>query len=98
MNFTNLFHAVLAVVCQLVVATALWIVGIDFTTACAMGGLLAVGFYWGREVTQAEAKAKAGGTPWWVGFDFRLWSQDSIYDLALPVGACLIVQLVVVLI
>lgn len=41
MNFTNLTHALLAVACQLVVATALWIVGIDFTTACAMGGLLA---------------------------------------------------------
>ena len=88
MNITNLTHALLAVACQLVAAAALWIVGIDFTTACAMGGLLAVGFHWGREVTQAEAKA--GGTPWWVGFDFRLWSQDSIYDLALPVGACLI--------
>lgn len=91
MNITNLTHALLAVVCQLVVAAALWIVGIDFTTACAMGGLLAVGFYWGREVTQAEAKA--GGTPWWIGFDFRLWSLDSIFDLALPVGACLLVLL-----
>lgn len=88
MNITNLTHALLAVVCQLVVAAALWIVGIDFTTACAMGGLLAVGFYLGREVTQAEAKA--GGTPWWVGFDFRLWSLDSIFDLAVPVGACLL--------
>lgn len=96
MNSINLYHSAFALACQLVVATALWIVGIDFTTACAMGGLLAVGFYWGREVTQVETKA--GGTPWWVGFDFRLWSQDSIYDLAMPVGACLIVQLVAVLI
>lgn len=96
MNASNFYHALLAIACQLVVATALWIVGIGFTTACAMGGLLAVGFYWGREVTQAEAKA--GGTPWWVGFDIRQWSQDSIYDLAVPVGACLIVQLVVALI
>ena len=91
MNITNLTHALLAVACQLAVATVLWIVGIDFTTACAMGGLLAVGFYWGREVTQAEAKS--GGTPWWIGFDFRLWSQDSIYDLVMPVGACLLVLL-----
>lgn len=91
MNITSLFHAVLAVVCQLVVATALWLIGIDYTAACAMGGLLAIGFYWGREVTQVEAKA--GGTPWWIGFDFRLWSLDSIYDLALPVGACLLVLL-----
>lgn len=96
MNITNLTHALLAVACQLVVATALWIVGIDFTTACAMGGLLAVGFYWGREVTQVETKA--GGTPWWIGFDVTKWSTDAICDLALPVGACLIVQLVAVLI
>jgi hypothetical protein len=88
MNITNLTHALLAVACQLAVATVLWLVGTDFTTACAMGGLLAVGFYWGREVTQAETKA--GGTPWWGGFDFRQWTQDSIYDLAMPVGACLL--------
>ncbi len=93
MNITNLTHALLAIVCQLVVATGLWIVGVDFTTSCAMGGLLAVGFYWGREVTQAEAKA--GGTPWWIGFDFRQWNQDSIYDLAMPGGACLLVFLLV---
>ena len=87
MNITNLTHALLAVACQLAVATVLWLVGTDFTTACAMGGLLAVGFYWGREVPQAETKA--GGTPW-GGFDFRQWTQDSIYDLAMPVGACLL--------
>lgn len=96
MNASNFYHALLAIACQLAVATVLWIVGIDFTTACTMGGLLAIGFYWGREVTQVETKA--GGTPWWIGFDIRQWSQDSIYDLAMPVGACLIVQLVVVLI
>lgn len=89
MNFTNLTHALLAVACQLVVATALWIVGIDFTTACAMGGLLAVGFYWGREVTQAEVKA--GGDPWYIGFEIRLWSKDAIYDLVVPTVACLLV-------
>lgn len=89
MNITNLFHAVLAVACQLVAATALWIVGIDFTTACAMGGLLAVGFYWGREVTQAEVRA--GGDPWYIGFEIRLWSKDAIYDLVVPTVACLLV-------
>lgn len=91
MNITNLTHALLAISCQLAVATALWIVGIDFTTACAMGGLLAAGFYWGREVAQAEAKA--GGTPWWIGFDVTKWSTDAICDLAMPVGGCLLVLL-----
>ena len=88
MNITNIYHSALALACQLVVAFTLRLVCVDTTTACAMGGLLAVGFYWGREVAQAEVKA--GGTPWWVGFDFRQWSQDSIYDLAMPVGACLL--------
>ena len=95
MNITNLTHALLAVACQLAVATVLWIIGIDFTTACTMGGLLAVGFYWGREVTQVETKA--GGTPWWVGFDIRKWSKDSIYDLVFPAVACTIVVLLSVL-
>lgn len=89
MNITNLFHAVLAVACQLIVATALWLVGIDFPTACAMGGLFAVGFYFGREVAQAEAKA--GGTPWWIGFDVRKWSADAICDLAFPLATCSLV-------
>lgn len=96
MNATNLFHALLAVACQLAVATVLWLVGIDFTTACAMGGLLAVGFYWGREVTQAETKA--GGTPWWIGFDMRLWSVDALCDFLFPVAACATVVLVSILI
>lgn len=93
MNITNLTHALLAVACQLAVATVLWLVGIDFTTACAMGGLLAVGFYWGREVTQAEAKA--GGTPpWWSGFVVTNWSQDAIFDLVFPVCTCSVVCLI----
>lgn len=91
MNITNIYHALLAAGFQIVVAVSLRFVGVDTTTGCIMGGLLAVGFYFGREVAQAEAKA--GGTPWWNGFDFRLWSLDSIYDLALPVGACLLVLL-----
>ena len=89
MNITNLFHAALAVVCQLAVATVLWLVGVDMTTACAMGGLLAVGFYWGRDVTQVETKA--GGTPWWIGFDVTKWSADAICDLAFPLAACALV-------
>ena len=89
MNITNLFHAALAVVCQLAVATVLWLVGVDMTTACAMGGLLAVGFYWGREVTQVETKA--GGTPWWIGFDVTKWSADASCDVAFPLAACALV-------
>lgn len=96
MNFTNLTHALLAVACQLVVATSLWLVGIDFSTACAMGGLLAVGFYFGREVAQSENKV--GRDPWWIGFDMRLWSVDALCDFLFPVVACAVVVLVSILI
>jgi hypothetical protein len=96
MNITNLTHALLAVVCQLVVATGLWLVGIDFSTACAMGGLLAVGFYWGREVTQAEAKA--GTPPWYSGFKIWEWSLDSKLDLLFPVIATVIVSVIIFII
>lgn len=89
MNSTNLYHSALALACQAAVAFALRLVGVDTTTACAMGGLLAAGFYWGREVAQAEAKA--GGTPWWIGFDVTKWSADAICDLAFPLAACALV-------
>lgn len=88
MNESNFAHAGLALACQILTALIAMAFGADVFEAAVMGGLLSVGFYWGREVTQAEAKA--GGTPWWVGFDFRQWTQDSIYDLAMPVGACLL--------
>lgn len=96
MNITNLAHALLAIACQLAVATVLWLVGIDFTAACVEGGLFAVGFYLGREVAQAEAKA--GGDPWWIGFDMRLWSTDALCDFLFPVATCAAVVLVSVLI
>ena len=34
----------------------------------------------------------AGGEPWWCGFDFRNWSTDSIADLIVPIGACVLVS------
>lgn len=95
MNLTNFSHVFLALLCQLAIASVLWIFGVDFSIGSTMGGLLAIGFYLGREVTQAEIKA--GGSTWWIGFDIRKWSQDSIYDLVFPAVACTIVVLLSVL-
>ena len=64
-------------------ATAL---GADLLSAVVMGGLFAVGFYFGREVAQAERKA--GTPPWWSGFDGRKWSLDAKLDLLFPVIVC----------
>lgn len=86
MNETNLYHALLAIVFQLVVALVLLPFGVGLTEAFACGGTFAVGFYFGREVTQAEKKA--GGSPWWIGFDVRKWSVDSVFDLLFPAVAC----------
>ena len=86
MNISNLAHgrlALLAQLCTILIALAF---GLDMFTGALLGALLAIGFYLGREVAQAERKA--GGTPWWIGFDFRLWSEDALLDLAVPVAFC----------
>lgn len=95
MNLSNFAHLGLALAFQLIIALFFLIFGNSLTTATVIGGMFAVGFYFGREVTQAEIKA--GGSPWWVGFDIRKWSQDSIYDLVFPAVACTIVVLLSVL-
>ena len=89
MNWTNLAHAGLALAVQAVTALIASAFGASFFTGLTMGALLVVGFYWGREVAQAEVKA--GGDPWYIGFEIRLWSKDAIYDLVVPTVACLLV-------
>lgn len=89
MNLTNFAHAGLALAVQAVTALIAFAFGASFLTGLTMGALLAVGFYLGREVTQAEVKA--GGDPWYIGFEIRLWSKDAIYDLIVPTVACLLV-------
>lgn len=58
-----------------------------------LGALSASGFYFGREVSQAEYKwlydyreVRANMT-WWQGFDVRRWSQDALADFLMPVVA-----------
>lgn len=86
MNISNVAHAGLALLCQIVVALIAFAIGADIRYAAVMGGLLAVGFYWGREVAQSERKL--GGKPWYVGFNMALWSEDALCDFLFPVVAC----------
>ena len=86
MNESNFAHAGLALLAQMMTALMATALGADLLSAVVMGGLFAVGFYFGREVAQAERKA--GTPPWWSGFDVRKWSKDSILDLLCPVVFC----------
>lgn len=86
MNLSNLAHAGLALGVQIITALIAVAFGADLFVGALMGALLAVGFYLGREVAQAERKH--GTPPWWIGFDFRLWSEDALLDLLCPAVAC----------
>ena len=86
MNESNFAHAGLALLAQMMTALMATALGTDLLSAVVMGGLFAVGFYFGREVAQAERKA--GTPPWWSGFDVRKWSLDAELDLLFPVIVC----------
>ncbi len=86
MNASNFAHAGLALLTQLMTALMAIALGADLLSGVVMGGLFAVGFYFGREVAQAERKM--GTPPWWSGFVMTKWSQDAILDLLCPVVAC----------
>ena len=86
MNESNFAHAGLALMAQMMTALMATALGADLLSAVVMGGLFAVGFYFGREVAQAERKA--GTPPWWSGFDVRKWSLDAKLDLLFPVIVC----------
>lgn len=94
MNISNFAHAGLALLCQAVVALCLWcFCGFEPLASALMGGLLAVGFYWGREVAQVERHA--GTPPWWSGFDLRNWSADNAGDFFTPLVFCALVVVAV---
>lgn len=86
MNESNFAHAGLALLAQMMTALMATALGADLLSAVVMGGLFAVGFYFGREVAQAERKA--GTPPWWSGFEVRKWSGDAKLDLLFPVIVC----------
>lgn len=88
MNESNFAHAGLALLAQMMTALMATALGADLLSAVVMGGLFAVGFYFGREVAQAERKA--GTPPWWSGFIVTKWSKDSVFDLLCPAAACVL--------
>lgn len=87
MNASNFAHAGLSLLFQSVTTLIAYFCGLSIADASCLGGSVAIGFYIGREVTQAERKA--GGNPWWVGFDVRRWTLDAKLDLLFPIVACL---------
>ena len=89
MNSSNFAHAALAVSAQVIIMLFGMIFGASAIAGAICGGFFAVGFYFGREVAQAERKA--GGSPWWVGFDVRKWSADNWGDFLMPLAACVFV-------
>lgn len=93
MNISNIAHAGLALLFQAIVACLAYFFGVNAFGAAVMGALFAVAFYFGREVAQAERKA--GGTPWYVGFNVANWSEDAVFDLLFPLVACSISTAVV---
>ena len=64
-----------------------------------VGGLFAVGFYAGREQTQAEYRwieryggGKRANMPWYGGFDKRVWNVKSVTDFALPIVVAITIE------
>ena len=93
MNPSNFAHAGLALAFQLITALIATTFGAELFEAAVMGALLAVGFYLGREVAQAERKA--GTPPWWSGFIVTKWSKDAVFDLLCPAAACVLCCIVI---
>lgn len=88
MNRSHFNHLALAIGAQLVLCLGFWPL-IGFAPALMLGTGIGIGFYWGREVTDAEIHQKED--VWWRGFDVRRWDLDSRLDLAFPLVGCSLV-------
>lgn len=98
MNISHLYHGLLSVGFQAVFGLLLWLLPFQcdpnfFGFSFFASGCVSVGFYWGREVAQNERKQ--GGSPWWIGFDIRLWALDSVLDLLSPIAFCIAFQVAI---
>jgi hypothetical protein len=94
MNRSNFEHAGFALLMQ----GAVWLL----TGNLLAGALLAIGFFFGREHSQAEYKAintdfggKRANMPWYAGFKPKYWSLDAALDVLFPTAAVLVVLLLV---
>lgn len=91
---TSFGHGLLALLLQIGVAGPLWLMGQTVSASLAIGGALAIGWYWGREKTQWERdEADRLGlvsvvSLWWRGWTPLSWSWDGRLDLIIPVMAC----------
>jgi hypothetical protein len=89
MNKSNLIHAGYSLVIMLL----FW----ALTGNALASALLIVGFFAGREHSQAEYRAistdfgNRASMPWYSGFNPKYWGVDSVLDLALPIAAVSIV-------
>lgn len=85
-----MFHVIPALLVQLLLSPFGW----------WLGALFAIGYYLGREMAQAENRAineyyggKRSNMPWWGAFQARAWTQKSVFDVALPSAAVLVVAI-----
>ena len=88
MNISNFIHAGYALLMQLIV----WLITGDWLA----GAMLGIGFFAGREHSQAEYRSiekfyggkRANMPNDFVGFMPRAWDLDSVLDLLFPIIAC----------
>ena len=87
MNRSNFEHAGFALLIQ----GAVWLL----TGNLLAGTLLAIGFFFGREHSQAEYKAintdfggKRANMPWYAGFNPKYWTLDAKLDVLFPAVFC----------
>lgn len=94
MNVSNFIHAGYALLIQFVV----WLITGDLLA----GAMLGVGFFLGREHSQAEYRSiekfyggkRANMPNDFVGFMPRAWDLDSVLDLVFPIIAVSVVCVV----
>ena len=87
-------HTVIALALQVAVGLA--------TRNWWAGGLLACGYFIGRELAQAEyrwieqyGEGLRANAPWWAAFDGRVWTTaDQYADMLGPIVACSVLALV----
>ena len=94
MNASNFAHAAYALAMMAIV----W----ALTGNALAGAMLGVGFFAGREHSQAEYRAsqqfyggKRANMPEWAAFMPRAWSLDAVLDLVFPIVAVGIVLFVI---
>lgn len=88
MNRTHLEHVLIALVLQVVLALA--------TDNWWLGAAFAIGFFLGREHTQAETKARKEGARYpeiAVLYSPRYWTLDAVMDFVSPTVAVVVIAL-----